>query len=75
MKGLPAEFAPVSTSYLYGSDASSLEGVSILDLLGRLRVFEASLDRPKSNHSAKTGGKGNGGRVRTYCGKEGYLAR
>ena len=47
----------------------------VLDLLGRLRVFEASLDRPKSNYSAKTAGKGNGGRVCTYCGKEGHLAR
>ena len=75
LKGLPAEFAPVSTSYLCGSDASSLEVVSILHLLGRLRVFEASLDRPKSSHSAKTAGKGNGGRVCTYCGKEGHLAR
>jgi hypothetical protein len=47
LKGLPAEYAPMSTSYLYGSDSSSLEGISVLELLGRLRVFEASLDRPK----------------------------
>jgi hypothetical protein len=48
LKGLPPQFAPVSTSSLYGSDVSSLQTVSVLDLLGRLRGFETSLDNPST---------------------------
>ena len=77
LKGLPQEFAPVSTSYLHESDASSLESVSVMELLGRLRVFESSLDKPKPRIPGANSATEKGKDVRTcsYYGKPGHVAR
>jgi hypothetical protein len=75
LKGLPAEYAPVPTSYLHGSDSSSPEGIFVLELLGRLRVFEASLDCSKVPQHAKGASQTNENGLRSYCGKSGHVAR
>lgn len=45
LKGLPSSFNPIKIPYLYGPEAASLAGMSVADIMGFLRVYEADLAR------------------------------
>jgi gag-polypeptide of LTR copia-type len=80
LKGLPSSFNPIKTPYLYGPESASLSRITIAELIGYLRVYEADLEREHRSGPVKAATADT--RIRptvvkhcTYCNKDGHAEK
>ena len=70
LKGLPPSFNPLKIPYLYGPEAASLAGMTVADIMGFLRVYEADLARESRPRPSRAGTAAT--KHCTHCNRDGH---
>ena len=70
LKGSPASFNPIKIPYLCGPESASLAGMSVADIIGFLRVYDADLARESRPGSSRAGTTAT--KHCTHCHRDGH---
>ena len=70
LKGLPSLFNPIKIPYFYAPEAASLAGMTVADIMGFLRVYDADLARDSRSGPSRAGTAAT--KHCTYCNRDGH---